>query len=95
VNPAAALTVGSFSGLVVGFATQTILSNVVAGVFLLVSQPFKYGDTITVSGQTGIVKEIRLMHLVLEPKEKTKEILIPSGSVVTQIIQRTKLKKEK
>jgi len=88
VNPAAALTVGSFGGLVVGFATQTILSHVVAGVFLLLSRPFKHGDNVTISGKTGVVKEITLMHLVLETEED--EILVPSGSVVTQIIQKNK-----
>jgi len=88
VNPAAALTVGSFGGLVVGFATQTILSHVVAGVFLLISRPFTYGDVVTVAGQTGMVKEVKLMHLVLEAEDGTKEILIPSGNVVTQIIQK-------
>ena len=90
VNPAAALTVGSFGGLVVGFATQTILSHVVAGVFLLISRPFTYGDTITVSGQIGVVKKVTLMHLVLETEDGTKDILIPSGTVVTQIIQKKK-----
>jgi hypothetical protein len=90
VNPAAALTVGSFGGLVVGFATQTILSHVVAGMFLLLSRPFIHGDQITVSGQTGLVKEIKLMHLVLESTDRTTDILIPSGSVVTQIIQKKK-----
>ena len=90
VDPAAALTVGSFGGLVVGFATQTILSNVVAGVFLLLSRPFTYGDSVTVSGQTGVVKRITLMHLVLETEDGTQDILIPSGTVVTQIIQKKK-----
>jgi len=88
VNPAAALTVGSFGGLVVGFATQTILSHVIAGVFLLISRPFVYGDLITVSGHTGVVKEIKLMHLVIENADKSENILIPSGSVVTQIIKK-------
>lgn len=90
VNPAAALTVGSFGGLVVGFATQNILSNVVAGVFLLLSRPFTYGDVITVKGQTGTVKQIKLMHLVLESEDEKREILIPSGTVVAEIIQRKK-----
>lgn len=90
VNPAAALTVGSFGGLVVGFATQTILSHVVAGVFLLISRPFTYGDKVTVSGHTGVVRKIKLMHLVLENEDGTEETLIPSGTVVTQIIQRKK-----
>jgi len=88
VNAAAALTIGSFGGLVVGFATQTILSHVVAGVFLLISRPYTFGDTITVAGQTGVVKEVKLMHLVLEATDGTREILIPSGTVVTQIIQK-------
>ncbi|HDN63092.1 MAG TPA: mechanosensitive ion channel, partial [Candidatus Bathyarchaeota archaeon] len=82
-----ALTIGSFGGLVVGFATQTILSHVVAGIFLLLFRPFKYGDLITVAGKTGVVKNITLMHLVLEDQDKENVILIPSGSVVTQIIQ--------
>ena len=90
VNPAAALTVGSFGGLVVGFATQTILSHVVAGVFLLISRPYTFGDTITVAGQTGVVKEIKLMHLVLEATDGSREILIPSGTVIAQIIQKMK-----
>lgn len=88
VNPAAALTVGSFGGLVVGFASQKILSHVIAGVFLLLSRPFTYGDTVTVSGHTGVVKQIKLMRLVLEAMDGTKEILIPSGTVVEQIIQK-------
>ena len=90
VNPAAALTVGSFGGLVVGFATQNILSNVVAGVFLLLSRPFTYGDVVTIKGQTGTVKQIKLMHLVLESEDEKKEVLIPSGIVVSEIIQRKK-----
>jgi small-conductance mechanosensitive channel len=94
VNPTAALTVGSFGGLVVGFATQTILSHIVAGVFLLLTRPFTFGDTITVSGQTGRVKEVKLMHLILEAEDGTKDILIPSGTVVTQIIQKRKSPKK-
>jgi len=94
VNPSAALTVGSFGGLVVGFATQTILSHVVAGVFLLISRPFTISDTVTVAGQTGIVKEVKLMHLVLQTEDRTREILIPSGTVVSQIIRKNKPSKE-
>ena len=88
VSPAAALTMGSFGGMVVGFASQTIMSHVIAGVFLLITRPFTYGDTITVAGQTGTVKEIRLMHLVLDTGQE--EVLIPSGTVVTQILKRKK-----
>jgi small conductance mechanosensitive channel len=88
VDPAAALTMGSFGGLVVGFATQTILTHVIAGIFLLMSRPFTHGDVISVSGQTGVVKEIKLMHVVLESEDFQHDILIPSGTIVTQIIKK-------
>ena len=89
VSPAAALTMGSFGGMVVGFASQTIMTHVIAGVFLLITRPFSYGDVITVAGQTGTVKEIRLMHLVLDTGKE--EVLIPSGTVVTQILRKKKI----
>ena len=43
---------------------------------------------ITVAAQTGTVKEIKLMHVVLETEDSEKDILIPSGTIVTQIIQK-------
>jgi small conductance mechanosensitive channel len=82
INPSAALTVGSFSGLVVGFATQTVLTHAVAGIFLVISRPFKHGDMVTLSGQTGFVKEIKLMHTILRTEDGKKEILIPSGTII-------------
>lgn len=94
VSPAAALTVGSFTGLVVGFATQSVLSHMVAGIFLVILRPFKHGDVITVAGQTGSVKDIRIMHTILTTTDGSKEILIPSGSIVGAIVVKT-LKIEK
>jgi len=87
-GPWTAITVGSFSGLVVGFAMQSVLSHFVAGIFLILTRPVKFGDVITIAGQTGVVKEMRLMHLTLEMKDGSTEILIPNGIVFTQIILR-------
>jgi len=89
-GPWTALTVGSFGGLVVGFATQTVLSHFIAGIFIILTRPFKFGDIITIAGQTGIVKEMRIMHLTLETKDGSREILIPNGMVFTQIILKMK-----
>ncbi|MFQ6086072.1 MAG: mechanosensitive ion channel family protein [Candidatus Bathyarchaeia archaeon] len=89
VSASAALTVGSFSGLVVGFATQTVLKHAIAGIFIALSRPFKHGDLITVAGQTGTVKGISLMHTTLESQQGDKEILIPSGKIIGEIIARS------
>ncbi len=88
VDPAAALTLGSFGGLVVGFATQTFMSNVLAGIFVLITRPFTFGDTITISTNTGKVKQIRVMHLILESLDGSQDILIPNNLVLSQIIQK-------
>jgi small conductance mechanosensitive channel len=86
VDPAAALTLGSFTGLLIGFAAQTLLTNTLAGVFLLLTRPFTFGDIVTISGQTGIVKEIRIMHLHLETEDGKRAIMIPNGIVLVQVI---------
>jgi len=90
-GPWTALTVGSFGGLVVGFATQSVLSHFVAGIFIILTRPFKFGDVITVAGQTGIVKEMRIMHITLETKDGSTEILIPNGMIFTQIILKKRI----
>jgi small conductance mechanosensitive channel len=47
VNGYALLAGGTFAGLVIGLASQTALSNFVAGVVLLMARPFEPGDRLT------------------------------------------------
>lgn len=82
----AAITMGSFTGLVAGFATQTVLGNAVAGLFLGIVRPISIGDNITVSGNSGTVVAITLMHTVLRTDEQ--DILVPSSSVAHGVIVR-------
>ena len=48
------------AGVAIGVAWSGLLSNFAGGVFLVILQPFKVGDSITASGVTGTVEEIRL-----------------------------------
>ncbi len=82
----AAITMGSFTGLVVGFATQTVLGNAVAGLFLGIMRPIGIGDNITVSGNSGVVVAITLMHTVL--RTVGQDILVPSSNVAHGVIVR-------
>lgn len=45
-------------GVAIGVAWSGLLSNIAAGVFLVVLRPFRVGDYITAAGQTGTVAEI-------------------------------------
>jgi small-conductance mechanosensitive channel len=50
-------------GVAVGFASQTSVSNVISGIFLLSERPFEVGDVIKVGDKTGIVSSIDLMSI--------------------------------
>ena len=85
----AGTALGGFIGMVIGFATQTVLRQAVAGIFLVLMRPFKPGDRITVAGQTGIVRDIGIMHTVLITEDGATEIMIPSANIVTTVIKKT------
>ena len=82
----AALTIGSFAGLVVGYATQTVTGNAVAGLFLLFLRPVKIGDRVTIGGHTGEILIITMMHAVIRTEEQ--DVLIPTSSVANSVMVR-------
>ena len=49
------------TGFALGYACRDALSNLLAGVLIIVYQPFKPGQTITVSGKTGKVESMELV----------------------------------
>lgn len=87
-NAVAALTMGSFAGLVAGFASQTVMGHTVAGVFLAIFRPVSLGENVTIGRETGVVADITLMHIVLDSDEK--RVLIPSSTVVGSILIKNK-----
>jgi len=86
LNPSAALTLGSFTGLVVGFATQTVLNHAVAGIFLILLRPFRVGDYVEIGGNKGVVEDITIMHTVIRTEDGERVVMIPSGSIVSSTI---------
>lgn len=67
-------------GLAVGLALQGSLANLAGGVLILLFKPYKVGDTITVNGYSGNVKEIQIFNTVLILEDNTTAFL-PNGSV--------------
>lgn len=47
INLGSALVAGGFLGIVVGFAAQSSISNLIAGIFLIIDKPFKIGEFIS------------------------------------------------
>ena len=80
VQTASLLAVLGAAGLAVGLALQGTLSNVAAGVMLLLLRPFKVGDEITVGPITGIVKTLGLFGTELSTGDNIY-IFMPNGAV--------------
>lgn len=68
-----------------GLALQGMLSNYSAGVAIVVTRPFVVGDTISVQGVSGLVKEVRLGATLLS-NEDGVQIAIPNKYIVGEII---------
>ena len=64
-NAAVAASIGTLSALVIGFASQNLLGNMIAGMYLSLTRPFKIDDVITVFGNSGKVRDIGLLNCEL------------------------------
>src|SRR5919106_2137763 len=84
-NPIVAASLSTISALVIGFASQNILANMISGLYLSLMRPFKIGDKITVSGNSGIIYDIELIYTRLLT-ENGDIVLVPSTSMVSSIV---------
>ena len=62
VDLASLVTVLGVAGLAISLSLQDLLRNVVAGIYVLLEQPFKIGDRISVKDVTGVVQGYRATH---------------------------------
>lgn len=67
-------------GFIVGFATKDILSNLAAGMFLLIKRPFKVGDIVELAKIKGTVKEITISACVVVTEVK-EYVTIPNAKI--------------
>ncbi|MCS4229594.1 small conductance mechanosensitive channel [Stenotrophomonas maltophilia] len=59
------LAVLGTAGLAIGLALKDSLSNIASGVMLVTLRPFRVGDVVTVAGQTGTVRDVRIFQTVI------------------------------
>lgn len=80
------ITILASCGVAVGLALQGSLSNFAGGLMILFFRPFKVGDFIEASGETGIVQEITVVYTVLLTLDN-KRVTIPNGGLTNSVIK--------
>jgi small-conductance mechanosensitive channel len=90
VNVSALVAGLGLTGFALGFAFRDALSNLLAGILILVYHPFRRGDRITVAGFDGSVLTIDLRYTTLQGDEKI--FLIPNSTLFTNPISLIKKK---
>ena len=73
------ISFSALGGAAVGFASTRTIGNLIAGLFIWVTRPFRVGDYVRTDGVEGIVQEITLNYA---------KILTPSNTVVSISTQR-------
>ena len=67
-------------GFIIGFATKDVLSNLAAGIFLLIHRPFKIGESVDVAGVKGTVKEMTISACIIITVDK-QFVTIPNAKI--------------
>jgi small-conductance mechanosensitive channel len=70
---------------IIGFAAQHTLGNLVAGVQLAVSQPFRIGDRISFEEKAGRVTDITLAYTYVDPGDGSS-VVIPNQLLVEGVV---------
>lgn len=72
--------------VVVGFAAQQALGNIISGIFIVMFKPYRINDRITVKDTlSGIVEDINLRHTIIRNFENQR-IIIPNSVISNEIL---------
>src|SRR5579871_411891 len=67
-------------GVAVGFGAQSIIKDILSGLFLLVENQIRINDVAVINGKSGLVEEINLRTTVIRAEDGAVHIF-PNGSI--------------
>lgn len=68
-------------GLAVGLAFQSTLSNISAGVMIIIFKPIKVGEFVEAGGASGVVEEINIFNTMMKTGDN-KIIIIANSNII-------------
>lgn len=81
-------------GLVIGFASQRVIGNVVAGILIALSQPVRIGDEVEVQGTKGVVEEIGLTYTWIRTHDNDR-LVVPNETIASTTLRNATIRSTK
>ena len=85
LNLSGLLVAGGIAGIVIGFASQSIVGNLISGIFLIIERPIRIGNQVNVEGILGFVEDIKIISTVIRTYDGLY-VRIPNQKVFTSSI---------
>jgi len=85
IHPSNLLVAGGVVGIVIGFASQSIVGNLMSGLFLMFERPIKIGDQLRVDDISGFVEDIHIVSTIVRTYNGLY-VRIPNEKVFTSTI---------
>lgn len=85
VPVASIIAVLGAAGLAIALAMKDSLSNIAAGIMLIVLRPFREGDFVQVANQEGTIEQIRVFQTRLRTADN-RVVVMPNSSITTAAI---------
>ena len=82
VNVAPLLAGAGIVGIAIGFGSQKLVQDLITGLFLLLENTVQVGDTVTLSGLSGVVENVSIRTLRLRAGDGSVHI-VPFSAVTT------------
>jgi small-conductance mechanosensitive channel len=81
INLSVVIGAAGVASVAIGFASQTSMSNLISGVFVIIEKPFMVGDTIKIGSTIGEVATMGLLSTMLKTPDNTL-VRIPNESLM-------------
>ena len=78
-------------GVIIGFASQRTLGNVVAGLLIAFTQPIRLGDRVNYGGEDGVVEEIGLTYTFIRLQDQAR-LVVPNEKLASDTIRNSTIR---
>lgn len=83
------------AAVAIGFASQAALSNIIAGIFIVIFKPFRVHDRVIIKNTiSGVVEDITLRHTIIRNFEN-RRVIIPNSIISEEVIVNADLVEQK